>query len=47
MVLRDHGIPAEYAPTISIIDSEMLEMDMRMELAGFYITPLIAAERRR
>ena len=34
VVLRDHGIPAEYAPSISIIDSEMLEMDMRMELAG-------------
>ena len=32
-VLRENNIPEEYVPKISIIDSEMLEMDMRMELS--------------
>lgn len=32
-VLTANGIGAEYCPTVHIIDSEMLDMDMRMDLA--------------
>ena len=32
-MLDANGIGAEYCPTVHIIDSEMLDMDMRMDLA--------------
>jgi len=32
-VLKENNIPDEYIPKISIIDSEMLEMNLRMELS--------------
>ena len=37
-VLEVNGIGAEYCPTVRVIDSEMLEMDMRMELAKMLYT---------
>ncbi len=37
-VLEVNGIPVQYVPTVHIIDSEMLEMDMRMELAKLLYT---------
>lgn len=33
VVLDKNGIGAEYVPTVNVIDSELLEIDMRMELA--------------
>lgn len=37
-MLEVNGIGAEYCPTVRVIDSEMLEMDMRMELAKMLYT---------
>lgn len=33
VALKEHGIDAEYTPKITVIDSEQLEADMRIELA--------------
>ena len=33
VALNEHGIDAEYTPRITVIDSEQLEADMRIELA--------------
>ena len=38
MVLDANGIGPEYVPTVQIIDSEMLDMDMRMDLAKLLYT---------
>ena len=37
-VLELNGIGPEYCPTVHVIDSEMLEMDMRMELSKMLYT---------
>lgn len=31
-LLAENGIPIEYAPTITVLDSELLEMELRMQL---------------
>ena len=38
MVLDANGIGPEYCPTVKIIDSEMLDMGMRMDLAKMLYT---------
>lgn len=38
IVLETNGIGAEYVPTVTVVDSELLEMDMRMELARLLYT---------
>lgn len=38
VVLRDNNISEEYAPKIRIIDSEQLEMDIRLELSKALLT---------
>ena len=38
VVLDTNGIGAEYIPSVTVIDSELLEMDMRMELAKMLYT---------
>lgn len=38
VVLETNGIGAEYIPSVTVIDSELLEMDMRMELAKMLYT---------
>ena len=42
-VLSDNGIDAEYAPNITIIDSEQLEMDVRKDLASVLYTTFNAS----
>lgn len=37
-VLEINGIGPEYCPSVQVIDSEMLEMDMRMELSKMLYT---------
>ena len=40
VVLEDNNIPIEYCPDISVIDSEMLEMDIKLEVATFLYSML-------
>jgi hypothetical protein len=42
-VLVDNGIPVEYCPNVQIIDSEALEMSIKLELATFLYTTLGAS----
>lgn len=42
-ILQDNGIGAEYAPTITIIDSEQLEADVRKDLATTLYTTFNAS----
>ena len=42
-ILIDNGYPSEYAPNTSIIDSEQLELDMKISLATFLYTTLNAS----
>jgi len=43
VVLKDKGIGLEYCPNIKVIDSELLEFDMKKELAEFLFTKLGAS----
>lgn len=40
LVLQDNGISAEYAPTITVIDSEQMELGVRQDLAEFLYSKL-------
>lgn len=45
VVLQEHGIEAEYAPKFSIVDSEQLEADLRIEFAKFLYGTLNCSRR--
>lgn len=45
VALKEHGIEAEYIPRITVIDSEQLEADMRIDLAKMLYADLGASRR--
>lgn len=45
VALDGHGIGAEYTPRISVLDSEQLEADMRLEFAKFLYGTMCASRR--
>ena len=45
VALNEHGIDIEYTPRISVLDSEQLEADMRLEFAKFLYGTVCASRR--
>ena len=45
VALDEHGIGAEYTPRITVLDSEQLEADMRLEFAKFLYGTMCASRR--
>lgn len=45
VALYEHGIDAEYTPKITVVDSEQLEADMRIELAKLLYADLAVSRR--
>ena len=45
VALQEHGIDAEYTPRITVVDSEQLEADMRIELAKLLYADLAVSRQ--